>query len=129
MNPRQFLLIGGIVLILVGILGFVGVIGPEASDSIFEDAWWFDNGENWAHTILGAVAVVAAFVLPTTAQRGLVILVGIVGIFFAVYNLFSEEFLGTNLENPADTILHLVVGVWALLAAYYNRTVARPLAG
>ncbi|MGH2573005.1 MAG: hypothetical protein ACRDGU_05930 [Actinomycetota bacterium] len=129
MNPRQFLLIGGIVLILVGILGFVGVIGPTAEDSIFGDSWWFDNGENWAHTILGAVGVVAAFVFPAAAQRGLVILLGVVGIFFGVFNLFTEEFLGTNLENPADTLLHLVIGAWALFAAYYNRTVARPLTG
>lgn len=116
MNPRQFLLIGGVVLLLVGILGFVGVIGPTANDSIFGDTWWFDNGENWAHTILGAVAIIAGFALPAGARRGLVILVGLVGIFFGVYNLFSQTFLGTSLENPADTILHFAVGAWALLA-------------
>jgi hypothetical protein len=31
--------------------------------------------------------------------------------------IFTEEFLGTNLENPADTLLHLMVGAWALLAS------------
>jgi hypothetical protein len=35
MNPRQFLIVGGAVLVLVGVLGFVGVIGPTPSDSIF----------------------------------------------------------------------------------------------
>ena len=116
MNPRKFLLIGGVVLLLVGILGFVGVIGPTANDSVFGDSWWFDTGENWAHTILGAVAIIAGLALPAGAQRGLVILVGLVGIFFGVYNLFSEKFLGTSLENPADTLLHLGIGAWALLA-------------
>lgn len=121
MNPRQFLLIGGVVLVLVGILGFVGLIGPEASDSIFGRDWWFDNGENWAHTILGVVAVIAGFTLSPGAQRGLVIVVGVVGLFFGVYNLFSTDFLGTNLENPLDTILHFVVGGWALLSAFGGR--------
>jgi hypothetical protein len=120
-NPRQFLLIGGAVLVLVGILGFVGVIGPTAQDSIFGEPWWFDNGENWAHTILGVVAIIAGVALPSGAQRGLVILVGLVGIFFGVYNLFSTTFLGTNLENPADTLLHFAVGAWALLSSLGGR--------
>jgi hypothetical protein len=124
MNPRQFLIIGGAVLVLVGILGFVGVIGPTLSDSIFGDPWWFDNGENWAHTLLGVAGIAAAFVLPAGAQRGLVLLLGAVGIFFAVYNIFTEEFLGTNLERPADTLLHLAVGAWALFAGMAGRRAA-----
>lgn len=118
MNPRQFLLIGGAVLVLVGILGFVGVIGPTPEDSIFGDPWWFDNGENWAHTILGVVGIAAAFVLPAGAQRGLVLLLGVVGIIVAVYNLFSLTLLGSNLERPLDTLLHAAVGAWALLAGW-----------
>jgi hypothetical protein len=118
MNPRQFLIVGGAVLVLVGILGFVGVIGPTPSDSIFGDPWWFDNGENWAHTLIGAVGIVAAFVLPAGAQRGLVLLLGVIGILVGVYSIFEQQFLGSNLENPADTLLHLAVGAWALLASW-----------
>jgi hypothetical protein len=117
MNPRQFLIIGGAVLFLVGILGFVGIIGPTAEDSIFGDPWWFDNGENWAHTLLGGVGFIAAFVLPAAAQRGLVLLLGVVGVLVGVYSIFEQQFLGSNLENPADTLLHLAVGAWALLAS------------
>lgn len=117
MNPKQFLQIGGGVLVLVAILGFVGVIGPTADDSILGNAWWFDNAENWAHLVLGLVAILASFVLPATAQKPLVLLVGAVGILVGLYSLFvSETLLGANLENPADTVLHLVVGVWALWA-------------
>src|SRR5437773_938080 len=104
MNPKQFLLIGGAVLLLVGILGFVGPIGPTAEKSIFHSFWWFDFGENWAHTILGVVALIAAFVLPANLQRPLVMLVGVLALFFAVYNVFSTNFLGANLESPADLI-------------------------
>ena len=125
MNPRQFLQIGGVVLILVGVLGFVGVIGPHAHDSVFGETWWFDNGENVAHTVLGVVGVAASFLLPARLQRPLVLLLGVVGIFFGIYNLFSEQFPGTNLESPADMLLHFAVGTWALLAATYGPRLER----
>ncbi len=117
MNPKQFLTIGGIVLVLVAVLGFLGIIGPTANQSIFGPNWWFDNYENWAHLVLGVVALIASFVLNSMLQKYLTIIVGIVGIFFAIYSGFvSTDFLGAGLENPADTVLHLVVGVWALWA-------------
>jgi len=125
MNPKQFLIIGGAVLTLVGILGFVGIIGPTAGQSIFGDAWWFDNAENWAHLVLGIVALIAAFALPASGQKPLVILVGIIGILVGLYSLvIGSGFLGANLENPADTVLHLVVGAWALWAALKKSAMA-----
>ncbi len=102
---------------LVGILGFIGLIGPTATDSIFGNAWWFDNGENWAHLILGIVGFASAFILPATAQRALVMLLGIIGVLIGIYSFFNQSFLGANLENPADSLLHLVVGAWALIAS------------
>ncbi len=118
MDPKQFLKIGGIVLVLVGLLGFFGLIGPTEESSIFGSAWWFDTAENWAHTVVGVVALIAAYCLKSaSAQKNLVMLVGILGLFFGVYNLFSTNFLGANLENPLDTILHFAVGIWALWAA------------
>ena len=118
MNPKQFLQIGGAVLVLVGILGFIGIIGPTADKSIFGPTWWFDNPENWAHLILGIVGIIAAFVLPEMLQKWLVILLGIVGLFFGIYSaIWGASFLGANLENPADTILHLAVGAWALFSS------------
>lgn len=116
MNPKQFLTWGGAVLVLVAVLGWVNVIGPDAAHSLFAEAWWFDAGENWAHLILGVVALLAAFWAPADIQKPLVIVVGVLALFFAVYNLFSTNFLGANLESPADLVLHLAVGVWALWA-------------
>lgn len=117
MNPKQFLVIGGAILVVVGILGFIGVIGPTADQSIFKSAWWFDNGENWAHLILGVVGLIAAYVLPAAGQKVLVMLLGILGLAVAGYNLFSLKLLGANLERPLDTILHTGVGLWALFAS------------
>lgn len=123
MNPKQFLQIGGGVLVLVGVLGFVGVIGPTAEQSIFGSAWWFDNAENWAHLVLGVVGLAAAYLLGGALQKYLVAALGVVGVVVGLYSaVIATELLGANLQNPADTLLHLVVGAWALWAAYGKRT-------
>lgn len=115
MTPKSFLTYGGIVLVLVGILGFF-LIGPTAEQSIFGELWWFDNPENIAHLVLGIVALIAAFAAPASVQKPLVMVVGVVALFFTLYNFFSEQFLGANLESPMDLILHLVVAVWAFMS-------------
>ena len=127
MNPKQFLMLGGIVLILVAILGFVGVIGPTAGESMFGEAWWFDSGENWAHLIIGLVALIAMYALPMSGQKALVMFVGIVALLVGLYSLLiSTSFLGANLENPADSILHVVVGLWALLSVRGKQDMMMP---
>ncbi len=120
MNPKQFLVLGGIVLVLVGVLGFLGVIGPT-SDSLFGAAWYFDNAENWAHLVIGIVALLAAWVFPASAQKPLVVIVGLFALFVGLYSVMGpvtegSNFLGAQLQNPSDTILHFVVGIWALWA-------------
>ncbi len=118
MNPKQFLKIGGAVLALAGVLGFVGVIGPTPEQSAFGDSWWFDNSENWAHLVLGAVALLASAMLSGGMQRLLVKLLGVVGVLVGLYSLvIGPNFLGANLQNPLDTILHLAIGAWALWAS------------
>lgn len=117
LTPKHFLQIGGVVLIVVAILGFVGVIGPTPEKSIFGAGWYFDNAENWAHLVIGVVAVIASAALAAGAQRQLTLVVGVVAVLIGIYSIFSQNFLGAGLENPADTLLHIVVGVWALASA------------
>ena len=117
MNPNQFLKIGGAILAVVGVLGFMGLIGPTSDASIFGSAWWFDNAENWAHLVLGIVGVAAAYVLSANYQKMLVMVLGVVGVLIGLYSLVGYNmFLGANLENPLDSLLHLAVGGWALWA-------------
>src|SRR5262245_22011029 len=123
MNPKQFLTIGGVILVLLGIVGVLGVFNQTATP------WfWLDSGENVAHLFLGVVALAAVFVpgLNTALApyyKPIVILVGIIALFFGVYGFTvagaaePNTFGVTNLESPADDILHLLVGVWALAAA------------
>mgnify|MGYP001574486950 CR=1 FL=1 len=117
MNSKQFLQIGGIVLVVVGILGFF-LIGPTSEKSIFGEAWYFDDGENWAHIVFGVVALLAVTALKKEAvQKNLVMLVGILALLVGIWGFFSPNLLGANLENPADNILHLVIGAWAFMSA------------
>jgi hypothetical protein len=122
--PKLFLTVGGAVLLLLGIVGYLNVFTESATP------WfWLDGGENLAHTVLGLVALAAVFVpgLNTALApyyRWIVILVGLIALFFAVYGFLQagaaepNTFGVANLENPSDNLLHLVVGVVALAAAW-----------
>lgn len=118
LTPRGFLSLGGVVLVLVGVLGFVGVLGPLQEQSIFGSFWWFDNSENIAHLVLGVVALLAVnYVKDAGVHKFLAVAVGLLALVVGLYNLMGAYMvLGANLESPADTILHLVVGVWGLMA-------------
>lgn len=125
MNPKQFLMIGGVVLLLLGLLGFVL---PEGK--ILGDAWFLTMGENMAHLVLGAVALLAIYTLEAEMQKWLVIVVGAVALFFGLYGFMLPAYppLNTfglaNLETPYDNVLHLAVGAWAFYAAFADKMMA-----
>lgn len=132
MNPRQFLIVGGAVLLLLGIVGYLNIFTEEAYPWFYLDA-----GENIAHTVLGVVALAAVFVPGLNRAlepyyAPIVILVGLIALFFGVYGFVvagaaaPNTFGLANLESPADNILHLVVAAWAFLAVYLGRRAAAP---
>ncbi len=123
-SPTGFLKVGGAVLLVLGLVGFTGAINFS----------WFDldNGENIAHTVLGIVGLAVAFGLKNEQlHRWLVILIAVVALFFGVYGFLvagqsrPNTFGLANLENPADNLLHLVVGAWAVAAVIMNRSEAK----
>ena len=124
LTPKGFLTYGGAVLLLLGIVGYVGVFSQASFPSFY-----LDSGENLAHTFLGIVALAIVFVPGLNSMfapyyRWIVILLGIVALFFAVYGFYvggnaaPNTFGVSNLESPLDDILHLVVAAWALYAAW-----------
>jgi hypothetical protein len=124
MSPKQFLIIGGVILVLLGI---AGLVLPDGQ--ILGDSWYLTSGENVAHLVLGVVALAAVYVPGLNSSlapyyKPIVILVGIIALFFGVYGFLVADtpplntFGLANLENPYDNILHLVVGFWALAAAF-----------
>ena len=124
MNPKQFLQFGGAILVVLGVVGLLPIF-TEANTPWF----YLDNGENIAHIGLGVVAIAAAYLLTDAAlQKWLVAVVGVVALFFGIYGFVvagqpdPNTFGLANLESPADNLLHLVVGAWALYAAFMGRT-------
>lgn len=117
MTPKQFLQIGGVILVLLGIVGF---LKPDLAPGLVT----FYPGENWAHLVLGIVALVLAPLPLGDLKKWVVVLVGLVALAFAVIGFMvrtgaAPNFYGVaNLDNPVDNILHLVVGLWALVAAF-----------
>jgi hypothetical protein len=123
-TPKGFLTYGGAVLLFLGLIGFFALNDPAITP-----AFYLDQGENVAHTGLGIIALAIVFIpgLNTAFApyyRWIVILLGIVALFFAVYGFYvggndaPNTFGVSNLESPLDDILHLVVAAWALYAAW-----------
>ena len=130
MNPKQFLQFGGAILVVLGVIGLLPVF-TKANTPWF----YLDAGENVAHIGLGIVAIAAAYVLTDPAmQKWLVAVVGVVALFFGVYGFAvmgapePNTFGISNLESPADNLLHLVVGAWALYAAFMGRATMKATA-
>jgi hypothetical protein len=136
-TPKGFLMVGGAVLLVLGLIGFVTLNG-SATQSALGSFFWLDNSENVAHTALGIVALAAVYVpgLNTTLQpyyRWIVILVALIALFFGVYGfLVAGDASGKNTFGVAnlelgDNLLHLVVFAWAAAAAFWapQRAMAR----
>ncbi len=123
LSPTTFLKIGGAVLLALGLIGYTGVTNSIAFFNL-------DSGENIAHTVLGIVGLAVGFGIKNLeVHRWLVALLALTGLATGIYGFvlpagdeMHRNFLGlANLENPADNLLHVVVGVWAAAAAYVNR--------
>jgi len=124
-TPRGFLISGGAVLLVLGILGFFVLNNPSLS------FFWLDSSENVAHVALGGIALAAVYVpgLNDTLRpyyKWIVILVGLIALFFGVYGfLVTGDASGKNTFGLAnlelgDNLLHLVVAAWAFAAAYWT---------
>lgn len=128
LTPRGFLLAGGIILVAVAVLGYLGIIGPTPEMSLFGSLWYFTDLENLVHLIFGIVALAAYYLLKDAGlTKTLVILVGIVAALAVIIGLMvggspwpNASLFGIdgNLENPMDTVLNIVVAVWAFYAGF-----------
>lgn len=126
LNPKGFLMAGGVILVLVAVLGYLGLIGPTPEQSLFGSMWYFTDLENLVHLLFGIVALAAFYLLKDEMlTKWLVILVGVVAALAVVVGFMvgASPFpnvalagIPGNLENPMDIILHVVVAVWAFYA-------------
>ena len=131
-NSTAFLRYGGGVLLLVGIVGYLGILNNVNFFSL-------DAGENLAHVGLGVIGLAAGFGLKDAMiHRVLTGVVGVTALIFGLIGWFlssggaltngvfaNPNFYGlANLESPADNLLHLFVAAWAIWAMMGDSKVA-----
>jgi hypothetical protein len=112
----------GVVLVLVGILGFVGnpIVGEAARNPIFVTG----TVHNLVHLITGALALYVAFGLRGDQQVMGVIGIGALYVAVFVLTLVSPNLFGLlgYPVNIADHILHLGLAVASIGVGWYERS-------
>src|SRR2546430_11166680 len=97
MNPKQFLQIGGAILVVLGVVGLLPVF-TKANTPWF----YLDTGENVAHIGLGLVAIAASFLLTDPAmQKRLVFRVWGPGVILGLYILGGPGQSAPSALRPA----------------------------
>ena len=113
---RVVALIIGIVFTIIGILG---LIFDTTGGFLF--GFQVDLVHNLVHLVTGILGLAAAYTgWSRTFNQvfGIIyIIVGILGLFPALY--FDNRLLGIMHVNPADNILHLVVGIVAAAVGFF----------
>ncbi len=112
-TQKTFALVLGIVLLLVGVLGFIG-------NSIVGDEGYF--GTNYLQDILHLIAgLFGVYVCTKGMGPGYNSIIGWMGVALGILGFIpgvSDLFLNLLNINTAITVLHLVIGVVALLVFY-----------
>jgi uncharacterized membrane protein len=112
----------GVVLVLVGLLGFIGnpIVGDPSKNPIFVTG----TIHNLVHLITGALALYVAFGLRGDQQ-----VVGVAGIGLLYLALFVLTLINPTLFdmldhpiNVADHVLHLGLAIASLGVAWYARS-------
>lgn len=134
---RMFALVLGIVLLLIGVIGFFipteNGTGVQALFGIFD----VDVVHNLVHVLSGLIAIAAAFGGFSVAYNrifGVIYtLIGLLGLipalYFPTYGTDSGLFLGLMHLSIADHVLHLVIGLSAMAVGFYaDRNFRKPAA-
>lgn len=119
-TPNRFLKIVGLILLLIGISGVVGLLGPTSSQSIFGGSFVVDSNQFSAYLIIGFIALASAFFFSPLWQRYFSVFLGITALYIGLYSFISPIFFGVHIEVPTEMIIYLVIGAWGLYAVYGN---------
>ena len=126
MNPRQFLYIGGVILLGLGIYGF---IFPNPVDD--QTVWSFSVHENYINLFAGVIAIGLGYFAGRGWRWFATLLYGLGGVGMAILGFavsgraFPNLAGGTHLEL-IDNLIYLGIGVYALaIAAFSYRVIMR----
>ena len=116
MNASKLAKWFGIILLVIGVLGFVpGITSDGSLLGIFE----VDALHNVIHLVSGLLALVFAASAPKTFFK----VFGVVYLLLALVGFVQgDTVLGLVGVNMADNVLHLVLGVVALLVGFKKDT-------
>ena len=134
---RLYCLLAGAVLVIAGIIGFFYEASFATGDSIrTEDMFGVlavNGWHNLVHIAIGALLLIAA----GSGARGAALFVGVLCIVLSVLGFIatSNSGIGSIAEHDAlfklipvnngDNVLHLILGITGLIAAYASRPVSR----
>jgi hypothetical protein len=137
---RLYCLLVGAVLVVAGIIGFFYEASFASGDSIRSDDVFgilsVNGWHNLVHIAIGAVLLLAA----GSAARGAALVVGVLYIVLCVLGFIatSNNGIGFVAENDTllklvpvnneDNVLHLILGITGLIAAFATRPVGRAAA-
>jgi hypothetical protein len=134
---RLYCLLVGAVLVIAGIIGFFYEASFATGDSIRTDDVFgvlsVNGWHNVVHIAIGALLLIAA----GSAARGAALFVGILYIVLCILGFIatSNSGIGFIAENDTliklvpvnneDNVLHLILGITGVIAAYASRPVSR----
>lgn len=134
---RLYCLLVGAVLVIVGIIGFFYEASFATGDSIrTENVFGVLSVNGWhnlVHISIGALLLIAA----GSAARGAALFVGVLYIVLCVLGFIatSNSGIGFIAENDTllklvpvnneDNVLHLILGITGIIAAYASRPAGR----
>jgi len=112
---KNFLIWIGYIGIILGILGFIHVLGPTPQNSIFGSYWWMSSQINLIYIIGGIVSLFTAYVLSESIVQIVTYGIAILAFFGGLYGLFwAPAVFSVPLEGVIGNLITFLIGVWAL---------------
>jgi hypothetical protein len=117
LRPRQFLFLGGTVLVIIGLAGVTDLLASISQASLFNPPYWI----NWVHLTFGIVVLAVGLAGTRTLQNTFTLAAAILGSTLGVSGLLLGSYVANRynmreLADPSEHLAHLTVGVLALWA-------------
>lgn len=114
-TSRNFLIAVGYILIILGILGFIRVLGPSPDKSIFGSFFWMDSRLNLLFIVTGVISFFTAYVFADTMINFLAFGIGTVAFFVGLYGLlWASRIFTLPLAGPIGNLIILIIGIWGI---------------
>jgi hypothetical protein len=119
---KNFLVWIGYITIILGILGFIHVLGPTPQTSIFGSFWWMDGQVSLIYIMGGIVSLFTAYVMPDNVVELITYGIGAVAFFVGLYGLFwAPRVFSVPLEGVIGNLIMFLFGVWGLWSVSVER--------